>query len=277
MVFVMFAYGGWNEAAYVAAEVRNPRRNMVRALVLGTAAVTALYLAVNAAYLAALGFEGVKRSSAVAADVLAVPLGEWGARAISVLVMVSALGAINGLLFTGLRLNERFGTDHWTFAWLRRPAGWRESPGALLAQAAFSLGLIALVDFSGLWQPPARAAAEALGVPLPAGFGRPREANFFEQLVVCTTPVFWLFLSITGLALPVLRWRDPTRPRPYRVPGYPVVPLLFCGSSLFMFEESTRYALKEQPAEALILAGLLLLGVPLYVLTRLRNTSAKRR
>lgn len=269
LVFVLYAYGGWNEAAYVAAEVRDPRRNMTRALLLGTVIVTVLYVAVNVAYLAALGFENVKRSSAVAADVLAGPLGEGGARAMCLLVMVSALGAINGLLFTGLRLNGRFGADFRAFAWMQRPPGWRSSPGALAAQTVLSLGLIALVDFGDCWKPAVRWAARAIGAPLPAGFARARQADFFEQLVVCTTPVFWLFLLLTGLALPVLRWRDPGRPRPFRVPGYPWVPLVFCGSSLFMFVSSSQYAADQQPAELMLLAALLLVGIPLYVVSRL--------
>lgn len=268
LVFVLYAYGGWNEAAYVAAEVRDPRRNMTRALVLGTALVTALYVAVNVAYLAALGFAGVTHSRAVAADVLARLLGEGGAGTMCVLVMVSALGAINGLLFTGLRLNSRFGADFRAFGWMRRPPGWPASPGALLAQTVLSLGLIALVDFGDCWKPAVRWAAGALGAPLPAGFDRPRGDDFFEQLVICTTPVFWLFLLVTGLALPVLRRRDPGRPRPFRVPGYPWVPLIFCGSSLFMLVESTFYAVGEQPAEVLLLAGLLLVGMPLYAIGR---------
>src|SRR5262249_15835518 len=100
MVFVLYAYGGWNDAAFVAAEVRK-RRNIIRSLILGTLIITVVYLAVNVAYLRVLGFEDMRKSFTVAADVGAKTLGGNGDLAISVLVMVSALGAINGLIFTG--------------------------------------------------------------------------------------------------------------------------------------------------------------------------------
>src|SRR5205823_4640264 len=109
-------YGGWNDAAYVAAEVRDGDRNIPRALILGTLAVMVIYLLVNAAYLWSLGFEGARQSKAIAADVLKQPLGAWGARAISILVMISALGSVNGLIFTGSRVYAALGTDYGLFA-----------------------------------------------------------------------------------------------------------------------------------------------------------------
>src|SRR5690606_23253465 len=78
MVLVFYAYGGWNDTAFVAAEVRDPRRNLVRALILGTLAVTAIYLLVNLAYLLALGYDGASGSKAIAGDVLALPFGQEG-------------------------------------------------------------------------------------------------------------------------------------------------------------------------------------------------------
>src|SRR5262245_8953390 len=92
MIFVLYAYGGWNDAAFVAAEVRN-RRNIVRALLLGTAVITVIYLAVNLAYLRTLGFKEMRESGAVAAAVGQKAFGDTGSLAISILVMVSALGA----------------------------------------------------------------------------------------------------------------------------------------------------------------------------------------
>ena len=92
LVFVLYAYGGWNDAVFVTAEVRDPRRNLPRALILGLLGITVIYLAVNAAYLAVLGFAAARDSATPAADVARQALGPWGAKAISVLVMVSALG-----------------------------------------------------------------------------------------------------------------------------------------------------------------------------------------
>ena len=92
MVFVLYAYGGWNDAAFVAAEVRHRHRNMPLALLLGTGGITAIYLLVNAAFLWGLGFEGVKASSAPAADIAQLAFGPWGAKAISLLVILPIWG-----------------------------------------------------------------------------------------------------------------------------------------------------------------------------------------
>jgi amino acid transporter len=251
LVFVFLVYGGWNEAAYVAADLKNRRRTIVLALVLGLSAITFLYLAVNTAYLAALGFNGVRNSEAVAADVVALPLGERGKQLMSVLVMISALGAINGYLFTGMRLFGAFGSDHRLFSWLTQKSD-KVSHGALAAQCAFSLGLILLVETAEYWHP--RLHLEA-------------NENRITALVDCTAPVFWLFLLLTSVSLFVLRARDPGTERPFRVPGYPVLPLVFTGSCVFMLYRSTDYAAEKQPFEAIVVGGLLLLGLPLYALS----------
>ncbi len=101
LILVLFTFGGWNEMAYVAAEVKNPSRNIVRSLVLGTLAVTILYLLVNWAFLYTLGLTGVANSQAIAADTVSTMLPKFGAAFISALICISALGATNGLIFTG--------------------------------------------------------------------------------------------------------------------------------------------------------------------------------
>src|SRR5262249_41495745 len=139
--------GGWNDAAFVAAEVRN-RRNIARALIIGTVTVTLIYLAVNVAYLSALGFEGVRNSNAVAAAVLArgPNIGEEASKAMSLLVMVCALVAINGLIFTGSRGYATLGAQHSVFAWLGQ---WHPRLGSpvwsLLVQALISIAMIGAV------------------------------------------------------------------------------------------------------------------------------------
>src|SRR6476646_1078239 len=101
LVFVLFTYGGWTHAAYVAAEVRDQRRNLPRALILGIVGITLIYLAINGTYLAVLGFDTARHTSMPAADVMEHACGPWGSRVISMLVMLSALGAINGMILTG--------------------------------------------------------------------------------------------------------------------------------------------------------------------------------
>jgi amino acid transporter len=236
-ILILYTYGGWNEMAYVAAEVRRPRRNILRALVAGTVAVTAIYVLVNLAFVQGLGLEGVRTSKAAAADVLALGLGEWAARAMCVLVCVSALGAVNGQIFTGARIYYAMGRDHRLYAPLGRWNARLGTPAwSLLAQAAVTLALV-------------------------AGFGFTRSG--FESLVKFTTPVFWFFFLLVGVSLFVLRRREPARPRPYRVPGYPWVPALFCASSLFMLYASLSYAIENRTYEALWAVGLMAAGVAL--------------
>ena len=123
MMFVFFTFGGWNEAAYLAGEVREPRRNMLKILVGGIVAVTALYLLVNVGYLAALGQGGVAASKAVGADVMRLVAGEAGAVLLSFIVCVSALTTINAAVFTGARTNFAMGRDYPLF---RKLGDWRE-------------------------------------------------------------------------------------------------------------------------------------------------------
>lgn len=265
MVFVFYAYGGWHECAYVAAEMRDRKRNITRALLIGVGLVTVIYLAANAAYLAALGLDRVRASKVVAADVMALPLGPWGTRLISMLIMISALGAINGLMFTGIRLYSTFGSHERLFQWLSR-RGFAPVPlGALLIQTFFTLALIALFEFGDVWKPHVMRACAWLGIGLPEEFGR--KAGGFDDLVACTAPVFWLFFTFTGYSVIVLRSRESGVDRPFRVPLFPIVPLLFCGSSLFMLYRSTDFALTKGPAELGVVAAFLLLGIPLYALS----------
>jgi amino acid transporter len=272
MVFVFYAYGGWNEAAYVAAEVRNRRKNILRALLIGVGLVSIIYVAVNLAYLGALGREDVRTfgKEMVPARVLRLHFGDLGATVMSALVMISALGAINGLLFTGIRLYGTFGRRESLFQVLAQRGGWKVPPGALFAQVFFSLALIGLVEFSDAWKPGVKWLGDHLGWAVPRAFlpnDGPVRPKGFSDLVTCTAPVFWLYFSLTGFAVLVLRRRDPQVERPFRVPLYPVLPLLFVSSSLFMLYRSTKYAFDQGPAEAAIVVVFMLLGVPLYALS----------
>jgi amino acid transporter len=266
IILVLYAYGGWSDAAWVAAEVREPRRNIPRALVLGTVAITVIYLLVNVAYLAGLGFAGVKASGDVPGDVLrqglqGTALQEEGATAMSVIIMVSALGAANGLIFAGTRVYATLGADYRLFAWL---GTWRPGRGApivaVLLQAVITLGLLAALGTSQ-----GRAAIdEALGwLGLGAEGWQARGA--FDTLVSHTAPVFWLFWLLTGLSLFVLREKNPDLARPFSVPFYPAVPLLFCSMCLYMLYASIAYV----GVRSLLAFGVLWVGVFLFMLARL--------
>jgi amino acid transporter len=271
IILVLYAYGGWSDAAFVAAEVREPRRNIPRALILGTLAITVIYLLVNAAYVAGLGWQEVTRLGDDVAPVPVrvleqTPLGTDGGRAISILVMISALGAVNGLIFAGARVYATLGADYRLFAWL---GTWRPGRGApivaVLLQALITLGLlIFLATPAGHEQ-----INDFLGkFGLEPGNWQARTA--FDSLVSHTAPVFWFFFLLTGLSLFVLREKNPGLPRPFSVPLYPAVPLVFCSMCIYMLYQSIDYV----KARALLAFGVLWVGVLLYMLTRLFGTSA---
>ncbi|NIP84260.1 MAG: amino acid permease [Planctomycetales bacterium] len=264
LVLVLYAYGGWNDAAFVAAEVRRPRHNIPRALWLGIGIITLGYVVVNLAYLWALGFEGLRQTRAPAADVLRLALGGGGARAMSLLVMVSALGAVNGMILTGSRVLARMGSDYWLLSMFGRWHVRRGAPvSALVAQALVALLLIGLVGTA--W---GRHSVDA-ALAWCGHHGLPWEEydGGFGTLVAAMAPVFWFFFLMTGLSVFVLRRRDPQIERPFKVPFYPVVPLIFCGMCASMLYASIMYA------SALALLGILpvALGVPLFLLTRSRG------
>jgi amino acid transporter len=235
MILVLFTYGGWNEVSYVAAEMRRPERDLFRALLVGIAIVTAIYVTVNLAFLRVLGMPGIATSQAVAADVLAPNFGDWSGRLINLLVCVSSLGAINGMLFTGARIYYAVGHDHPMVGWLGRWSGRLDSPvRALVLQGTVTVALI-------------------------AGFGWYEKG--FERLTNFTTPVYWFFAFMVGTSLLVLRNRDPDRQRPHPTPLYPWIPLFFCLTCAVLCESSFIYAWSEGGNEALWAIGFMLAGV----------------
>jgi len=233
LIFVLFTYGGWNEMAYVAAEVRNPRRNIARALLLGTLTVLVLYLMVNGAFLHTLGHAGMTASEAVAADALAAVFPRAAGTLISVLICVSALGAVSGLVFTGARISYAVATDHRLFRWLGQWHPRRGTPmAALLVQGAIAVTLIALL-------------------------------GSFVDAVLYTAATVYSFYMASTLAVVVLRFKEPHVERPYRVAGYPVTPVIFAGACLFLIYSAVTY----KPWIAAISGGLLLAGLPLWRLS----------
>jgi len=261
LVFVLYAFGGWNDSAFVAAEVRDPQRNIPRALWIGIILITLVYLLVNLAYLSGLGFDRLRNSSAPAADLveqLAVPGGKT---VISLLVMISAAGAINGMILTGSRVYARLGQDHALFSWLGQWNHRLRTPSrSLIAQAAVAISMIWLVGSSD-----GRHAIDAVLIQLRIS-GLPWQDYYggFETLVAGTAPVFWAFFLSTGIAFFVLRIKDPDTKRPYLVPLYPFLPALFCAMCVYMLYSSLAYA------KGLAVIGLLplVLGIPMFAISR---------
>ena len=234
IILVLFTYGGWNDVSYVAAEVRDPRRNLPRALIIGTVLVISIYLLVNLAMLWVLGYEGVSQSTAVAADLMTRSFGPWGGDAISFLICVSCLGAISAMIFTGSRIYHALGMDHAVVGWLGR---W--SARGVPIQSVVSQGLVMLL------------MVIALG----------RDGSGFERLAVFAAPFFWLFFTMVSISIFVFRYQrsgeassvdapsnePPSNSLPvFQAPLYPIGPILFVASCLFMLYSSASYLITSQ-------------------------------
>ncbi|HUH61053.1 MAG TPA: amino acid permease [Candidimonas sp.] len=238
MVFVLLTYGGWNEAAYLSGELRNPERDMSRVLLIGALVLTAVYLVVNFAYLHVFGLAGLRASQAVGADMMALVAGEWAVALLSLLICCTALSTINGSIFTGARIYYSLGRD---IPALRGLGAWSER-GATPARALLAQGVITLVLVL---------------------FGALSNGGI-QAMVAYTAPVFWLFMFLTACSVIGLRLRDPQRRRPFKVPLYPITPLLFALSCLALFVASVRYAGIGALLGLLVLAG----GIPLLWLQK---------
>ena len=239
MVLVLYTYGGWNDAAFVTAEIRDPQRQVPRALFLGISFILVLYLFMNLAYLKALGFEGLRISTTPAADVLELSFGAWASKALSLLVITSALGAVNGMLLTGSRLYSTVGKEHRLLAVLGQ---WNHRLGSpvwsLLTQATGATLLILTVG-TATGRNVIDACFRIVAVTPPAWEDF---SGDFERLIAGTAPIYWFFFFLTGVSLFVLRIRDPVTPRPFSVPVYPLPPLVFCGMCAYMLWSSLAYA-----------------------------------
>jgi amino acid transporter len=234
MVFVLLTYGGWNEAAYLSAEVRG-ERGVAAALFWSIGIVMAVYVLANLAMVAGMGLDGVAHSNAVGADLAGRAFGPIGARVISLMVVISAASTANATVITGARTNYALGRD---FPLLARLGRW-DARGGTPTNGLIVQGLIALalVLFGGL----ARSG--------------------FEAMVAYTTPVFWFFFLLATASIIVLRRRDPNTPRPFRVPLYPVTPILFMIVCGYMFYSSVMYAgVWSLIGLAVLAAGVLLLA-----------------
>ncbi|MSQ18567.1 MAG: amino acid permease [Betaproteobacteria bacterium] len=214
ILFVLFTFGGWNDAAYISAELKE-RRAMVRALIWSIVAVTVLYLLVNIAYVKALGLGGIAKSGTPAADVLRALLGEGGALFISAIIAISALTSINATIIVGARSNYALGSDWRIFRWLGQWDSASDAPrNALITQALVALGLI---------------------------LGSVITGKGFQTLVEYTMPVFWFFVMLVGVGVFVLRAKEPDVPRPFKVPLYPITPILFILTCAYLLWSSLNY------------------------------------
>ncbi len=253
MVFVLLTYGGWNEAAYISAEIRGGRHSMVKALTLSIFIITLLYFLVTWAYWKGLGLKGMMGSQAIAADMMRLVFGPVVEKAISLAVAVSVLTSINGTMIVGARTSYAMGRD-WPL--LGRLGVWdtaRDTPAnAIWVQCVASLFLVLM----GAW----------------IGGG-------FKSMVEFTAPVFWLFFLLTGISLFVLRKREPRTERPFKVPLYPLLPFLFCATCAYMLWSSLSFVYDQSLGginAAWIGVGVLVIGVLLLMLVHFASAGREK-
>ncbi len=238
LVFVLLTFGGWSEAAYLSAELRDVRRNMARTLVISVALVTVIYLVTNLAYLNVFGLAGLAKANAVGADLMRVVAGDAGATIVSVFICCAALSTLNATIFTGARVYSALGND---IRRLKALGNWQprgaHPANALMLQGAIALALILLGALT---------------------------RDGFKAMVEYTAPVFWFFMLLVTCSLFVFRRRHPEHVLPFRVPFYPVTPALFCLACVFMLYSSLAYT----GVGALVGVLVLLAGTPLLFLDR---------
>lgn len=244
MLFVLFCFGGWNEVAYVAAEVKHPKRNLLRSLVLGILVVLLLYLLLVLGLWYSLGVTGITQSKAVATEAVGTMFPVAGKNLIATIICISAMGAVSGMIFAGARVSQVLGQEHRVFGPLKPIHPKLKTPiNALVLQAILSCVLI-------------------------FGLGSHVEA------IVFTSPVLFLFFYATSLAVIVLRAREPDLTRPYRVTFYPFPILIFMIVCLFLLYETVSF----RPWIAYAGYGVMLLGLlALYVERRLERRKVSGR
>lgn len=232
MVFILLSYGGWNEAAYVSAEIRGGAPAIVRTLTTAIGVITVIYALFVASLWYGLGFTTLSGSDAVGATVMQRALGQGGMQIVSIAVAVAALTSMNATMIAGARCNYAVAADWPALRFMRQWHTARSTPTTgFTVQAAIALLLVMFGAF---------------------------ETDGFRTMVEFTAPVFWFFFMLTGMALFILRRKDAGRPRPFAVPCYPLLPLVFVTTCAYLLYSSIRYAQSQKAgwiALAVMLAG----------------------
>jgi basic amino acid/polyamine antiporter, APA family len=213
LVFVMLAFGGWTELCTLSAEVRDKRMGMVKALVWSVVVITALYVMTTWGLLRGLGLTGLAQSAAPAADLMARAFGPEAGVVLALAVAAAAITSINATIIVGARTTYAAARDRKALRWVGHWDGDNGPRRAILVQGAVSIALVAL---GAVYQG-------------------------FSTLVDYTAPVYWAFLCLSGLSVIVLRHKWPRAERPFQVPLYPVLPIVFAVSGVAMLWSSLAY------------------------------------
>lgn len=229
LISVLWAYDGFADLSFAAGEVKDPHRTLPKAIVSGTVAIASVYLLANAAYLYVLPIEGLARSPLVAADAMQVVFGRAGVAFVSVVVAISTFGALVAISLTAPRIFFAMAADRLFFATIARVHSTYRTPHVAIALAA------------------------VLGVAFVL-------LRTFEQLADTFVLSIWPFYGLAVAGLYRLRRMRPDLPRPFKVPGYPVVPATFIAAVAYLVGS----ALMSDPLWTGITFGIVLAGVPVY-------------
>ena len=239
MISVLWAYEGWQYVTCLAGEARDPQRTFPRAITLALAVVGTLYVITNIGYVAALGPTAVAESKRVAADALASSVGASAAGVVSALILVSILSSTNASVLSPSRIYYAMARDGVFFARLAEVSPRFGTPAfAIIAGAAWAMVMAA--------------------------------TGTFEQLLTYVVFAAWIFYGLGALSIFVYRRREPNATRPFRVPGYPVTPLLFVASAAALVLNT----IVSQPRRAAMGIVVVLTGVPAYFWWR-RSTASR--
>jgi APA family basic amino acid/polyamine antiporter len=234
LVAVLWAYEGWHDVSFAAGEIHEPQKNFPRGVIGGVAIVVALYLLANLAYLRVLSPAEIAASDRVALTAMTRVTGEWGGKLLTAAILCSILGAMNALILAGPRAYYQMAKDGLFLERVSRVhPRWQTPVEALLFQGLWSAFLVLVI-------------------------------GGFSQLFTYVIFGGWIFYALAVLSVIALRRREPEMTRPYRVPGYPVVPLLF-GATAFAIVVNT---LIETPRESLLGLAFIALGIPIYWIQR---------
>jgi basic amino acid/polyamine antiporter, APA family len=230
LISALWAYDGFADVSFSAGEVSNPSRTLPRAIVGGTFAIVAIYLAANAAYLHVNGIEGMVASKLVAADTMQALVGRAGGAFISVVVMLSTLGTLTGVMLTAPRIFFAMADDGVFFSGLARVHARYKTPYVAILLAAM-LGVIFVLT------------------------------RTFEQLADTFVLSIWPFYAIAVAGLYRLRRRRADPSRPYSVPGYPLVPAIFIAGVVYLVGS----AVVADPLWTGVTFAIVLAGIPVYL------------
>jgi APA family basic amino acid/polyamine antiporter len=237
LVAALWAYDGWNNVSMVSSEIKDPRTNLPRALILGTLAVVIVYLLTNLAYFYVLRAADVAASDRVAAEMMRRILGRGGAAAVSIAAMISIFAALNGSILSGSRVPYAMAADGYFFRAVARVHPVHRTPSvSILAMSAWAAVLV----LSGR----------------------------FEQLFTYVIFASWILYGMATASVLVLRRKRPELVRPYRTLGYPVVPVLFVVAAACILVSTLR----NSPRESLLGLGIIAAGAPFYFHWKRRNS-----